>query len=49
MLLENPNHAGGAWRPYHEESESESDDESDDAGVEPVDDLIKGLRATVVA
>ncbi|KAM0752224.1 DUF367-domain-containing protein [Meredithblackwellia eburnea MCA 4105] len=33
LLTENPNHAGGAWKPYHEEDEedeSESEDDEDE-------------------
>ncbi|BGP07792.1 ribosome bioproteinsis protein tsr3 [Rhodotorula toruloides] len=38
LLIENPNHAGGAWRPHHsdeeEESEEEEEEEEDDGEYE---------------
>jgi pre-rRNA-processing protein TSR3 len=38
LLVENPNHTGGAWRPHHsdneEESEEEEQEEEDDADYE---------------
>lgn len=29
LLVENPNHSGAAWRPYHSDSESDPDDEEE--------------------
>lgn len=44
LLLENPNHAGGAWRPYHEDEESESGSEEEEE-PENVEELTQGLKA----
>ena len=42
-MLENPNHAGSAWKPYHSEEEEESEEESE--GGSQVDDLADRLEA----
>lgn len=43
LLLENPNHAGGAWRPYHEDEESERGSEEERG--ESVEELTQILKA----
>lgn len=30
LLIENPNHTGAAWHPYHSDSEEEASDEEQD-------------------
>jgi hypothetical protein len=43
LLMENPNHRGGAWHPHHEEESSGEEEESDEE-QEEVDTLAETLE-----
>lgn len=54
LLIKNPNHAGAAWRPFHEseegegeesEEESEQDAEERSVAIESLELMLKAIHA----
>lgn len=52
LLVENPNHSGAAWRPYHSESESEEEEDEEQTekerleAIEALSHMLNAIHAS---